>query len=38
MTDTIYVAIRDTIISQQQLIDAYKTLIESQQSLYGDFI
>lgn len=34
MTDTIYIAIKDTIFSQQQIIDAYRDLIQSQQSTY----
>lgn len=38
MTDTIYIAIKDTIFSQQGIIDAYRALIQSQQTIFEIFI
>jgi len=38
MTDTIYVAVKNTIFSQQQIIDAYRDLVQSQQGTYNTFI
>lgn len=38
MTETIYVSVRDTIFSHQQIIDAYKALVESQQQTYNTII
>jgi len=38
MNDTIYIVLKDTLFSQQQIIDAYTTLVQSQQQTYNLFI